>query len=257
MTLANSKEGLRGRAQAGTLTWIWPLLMVFARLFLAVIVQALVAGLFALRGSPTPWQAAAPWWVVYGTLIDFGCLALLAWLTRRESMRLFGLLNFERGRLGRDLLIGLGYVVLYFVLFMAGGMIFGPAFYGAGQAPSPYGDLPLWGALYSLLVWPVLWAIAEQMTYLGYSLPRLEVLSGRGWLAVLIVSIGWAVQHSALPLMPGWRWAAYRFASALPIAIVLPIVYLRTRRLLPFIVAHWALDIVGVLMYVLLPSLAG
>jgi membrane protease YdiL (CAAX protease family) len=227
--------------------------MVFARLALAVIAQALVAGLFALRGNPTPWQAAAPWWVVYGTLIDIACLAALAWLTRREGLRLFDLIGYDRRRLGRDLLVGLGFIVIYFVLFMGGGMIFGPVFYGVSQAPSPYGNLPLWGALFSLIVWPVLWAIAEQMTYLGYSLPRLEALSARAWLAVLIVCIGWAIQHSALALMPGWRWAAYRFASALPIALVLPIIYLRTRRLLPFIVAHWALGSAGVPMLVGLP----
>jgi membrane protease YdiL (CAAX protease family) len=231
--------------------------MVFARLTLAVVAQALVAGLFALRGNPTPWQAAAPWWVVYGTLIDVGCLIALALLARREGVRLVDLVSFERNRVGRDILIGLGFVVVYFALFMGGGVILGPVFYRGRQAPTPYGALPLWGALYGVLVWPLLWAIAEQTTYLGYSLPRLEALSGRAWLAVLIVAIGWAVQHIALPTMPGWRWAAYRFASALPIAVVLPIIYLRTRRVLPFILAHWVLDLAGVLMLVILPMLGG
>lgn len=256
MAIATSKEGLREAAQDGKLTWTWPLIMVFARLVLAIIAQALVAGLFALRGHPTPWQAAAPWWVVYGTLIDIGCLAALWWLARREGLRLVDLINFQRDRLGRDLIVGLGFVVVYFALFFAGGMIFGPVFYG-GQGPLPYGPLPLWGALFSVIVWPVTWGLAEQLTYNGYALPRIEALSGRSWLAVLIVCIGWAVQHSALPIMPGWRWPAYRFASALPIAIVLPIIYRRTRRLLPFVVAHWALDLAGVLLYVLLPSLGG
>lgn len=254
--LPNSKAELEERLQAGRITWTWPVIIVFARLIFAVIAQALVAGLYALRGNPTPWQAAAPWWVVYGILIDIGCLAVLAWLTRREGIRLLDLISFERRRLGRDLLIGLGFIVLFFVLFMAGGMISGPVIYGAAQAPSPYGDLPLWGVLYSLLVWPIIWGIAEEMTYLGYSLPRLEILSGRGWLAVLIVCVGWAVQHSALPLMPDWRWAVYRLASALPIAVVLPIVYLRTRRLLPFIIAHWAVDFAGILTLVVLPLMA-
>ena len=94
------------------------------------------------------------------------------------------------------------------------------------------------------------------MTYQGYSLPRLEILSGRGWLAVLIVGFGWAIQHSALPLLPDWQWAIYRFASSLPFSIVLPIVYLRIRRLLPFIMAHWAADLFFALTLVFLPLMA-
>jgi hypothetical protein len=57
--------------------------------------------------------------------------------------------------------------------------------------------------------------------------------------------------------MPGWRWAAYRFASALPIAVGLPIIYRRIGRLLPFMIARWVLDLDGVLMCVVLPMLSG
>lgn len=252
-TLPNSKAELQERLQAGRITWTWPVIMVFARLVLAVLAQALVAGLFMLQGHPTPWQAAAPWWIVYGTLIDIGCLVLLAWLTRREGIRLFDLISFQRQRLGRDLLLGVGFIVLFTILAMSGGIIIGPLIYGATPAPAIMVPLPLWGALYSLLVWPIIWAIAEEMTYQGYSLPRLEVLSGRAWLAVIIVGFGWALQHSALPLMADWRWAVYRFGSSLLIGIVLPILYLRIRRLLPFIIAHWAANFVAVLMAVVLP----
>ena len=94
------------------------------------------------------------------------------------------------------------------------------------------------------------------MVYQGYSLPRLEILSRRKWLAVFVVCFGWAIQHSALPIMPNWQWAVYRFASTLPIAIGVPIVYLRTRRLLPFVIAHWAVDFASVLMFVVLPLMA-
>lgn len=256
MDLPNSKIKLKERVQAGRITWRWPLIIVFARLMLAVIAQALVAGFFKLQGHPTPWQAAAPWWIVYGTLIDIGCLVLLAWLARREGIRLSDLISFQRQNLGRALLIGLGFIVLYLFLAIGGGMIAGLLIYGATPAPAIMVPLPLWGSLYSLIVWPVIWAFAEEMTYQGYALPRLDVLSGRAWLAVIIVGFGWAVQHSALPLMADWRWAAYRFGSSLLIGIVLPIIYLRTRRLLPFIVAHWAANFVSVLMTVVLPMMA-
>jgi len=254
--LPNSKAKLLERLQAGHITWKWPVIIVFARLVLAVLAQGLVAGLFLLQGHPTPWQAAAPWWIVYGTLIDVGCFVLLARLVRREGIRLFDLMSFQHQRLGRELLLGLGFIPLFIILAIGGGILFGILIYGANPAPAVMVPLPLWGTLYSLLVWPIIWAFAEEMTYQGYALPRLEVLSGRAWLAVIIVGFGWALQHSALPLMSDWRWAAYRFGSSLLIGIVLPIIYLRTRRLLPFIIAHWAANFVSVLMTVVLPLMA-
>ena len=102
----NSHEALLRRREAATLTWRGPALMLFARAACAVGAQAVVAAVFALRASPTPWHDAEPWLPVYGTLIDAGCLALLWRLTRREGIRLFDLVGFERTRLVRDTLLG-------------------------------------------------------------------------------------------------------------------------------------------------------
>jgi membrane protease YdiL (CAAX protease family) len=33
------------------------------------------------------------------------------------------------------------------------------------------------------------------------------------------------------------------------------LIYLRTRRLIPFVVAHWAVDMIGILTAVILPML--
>src|ERR671932_716229 len=74
---SNSHEALLRRLDAGTLTWRGPALMLFTRSAFGVGAQALVAAVFVLRSSPTPWHDAEPWLPVYGTLIDAGCLALL------------------------------------------------------------------------------------------------------------------------------------------------------------------------------------
>ena len=92
----NDDETLVRQLKAGALTWRGPALMLFARSACAVAAQALVAAIFALRSSPTPWHDAEPWLPVYGTLIDAGCLALLWRLTRREGIGLFDLVGFER-----------------------------------------------------------------------------------------------------------------------------------------------------------------
>ncbi len=46
----------------------------------------------------------------------------------------------------------------------------------------------------------------EELTYRGYSLPRLEALTGRSWLALLIMTLGFMLQHVALPLVD-WRYS--------------------------------------------------
>jgi hypothetical protein len=154
--LPNSKAKLQERLQTGRITWKWPVIIVFARLILAVLAQALVAGLYMLQGHPTPWQAAAPWWIVYGTLIDIGCFILLARLVRWEGIRLFDLISFQRKRLGRDLLLGVGFILLFIILVVAGGIIAGRLIYGTTPAPAIMVPLPLWGTLYSLIVWPII-----------------------------------------------------------------------------------------------------
>jgi membrane protease YdiL (CAAX protease family) len=235
------------------ITWTWPVLIVFARLVFSALAQALAALGYAVQGHPEPWQAAAPWFPVWGSLVDVGCLLLLARLVGREGLRLRDLIiGFDRRRLARDLLEGAGVLVLFMALAIGGMLLASLAIYGTAEIPPPFGALPLWAALYSVLVWPLLWGITEEITYMGYALPRLEALSGRAWVAVSIVGLGWAGQHIAQPLGDP-QWMLFRFASMLPIVAVLPFIFLRTRRLLPFIIAHWAANTYGAATAVLLP----
>jgi uncharacterized protein len=94
----------------------------------------------------------------------------------------------------------------------------------------------------------VIWSFTEEMTYQGYVLPRLQVLTDRSWLAVLLVGFGWALQHCFLPFSLDSRQLLFRFLIFLPLVIVMPILYLRVRRLLPFVIAHWGMDFVLTLM---------
>ena len=139
----NGRAALARRRDAATLTWHGPLLMLFARACLAVAAQALVAAIFALRSSPTPWRDAAPWLPVYGTLIDAGCLALLWRLTRREGIGLFDLVGFERARLVRDALLGVALIPVSLVFILGGTYAAGWVVYGTLTPPYLLGGLPL------------------------------------------------------------------------------------------------------------------
>jgi len=78
--------------------------MTTARTGLILFVQVVVATVFLIRGDPTPWRTQAPWWTVYATLVDLGCLLLLRRQTRREGIRLIDLFGVDRSRLRREAL---------------------------------------------------------------------------------------------------------------------------------------------------------
>jgi uncharacterized protein len=233
---------------AGTLTWRGPALMLFARAACGVGAQALVAAVFALRSSPNPWHATEPWLPVYGTLIDAGCLALLWPLTRREGIRLFDLVGFERSRLARDALLGLALIPACLVFIFGGVYAAGWLVYGRLAPPYLFAPLPLPAALYGVLVWPFIWGLTEQMTYNGYLLPRFQVLYRSTAPAIAIVAFAWSLQHAFMPLTFDVRFMAFRLLSSVPQSIFVTLLYLRLRRLLPLAIAHALMDGATVLL---------
>ena len=252
----NSITEIQKRAAAGKITWSGPLIMLAARSVLAVACQALVAAIF-FRGSADAWEEAGLCWRVYGTAIDAGCIALLVWLSRREGIRLFDLGNYSRERWLPDVLIGLGLFVPVFVLTMLlPGSIVGSVIYG-GPAPVPANSLPVAAILYALIIWPAVWAYTEDNVYFAYCLPRLEALTGHRWLAVVVLTVFAALQHSFLPFTLEWQHFVYRFASSVPIIIVLCLLYLRQRRLLPIHIIHWVGNVIGLIAIMFLPAAGG
>jgi membrane protease YdiL (CAAX protease family) len=227
---------------AGTLTWRGPALMLFARAACAVAAQALVAAVFALRSSPTPWHDAEPWLPVYGTVIDAGCLALLWRLTRIEGIRLFDLVGYDRTRLVRDVLLGLALIPACLVFILAGTTAAGWLLYGTLTPPYFSGPLPLPAALYGMLVWPFIWGLTEQMTYNGYLLPRFQVLCRSTSPAIAVVAVVWSLQHAFMPLTFDPRFMAFRALSPIPQSVFIMLVYLRLRRVLPLAIAHALMD---------------
>ncbi|HHX38961.1 MAG TPA: CPBP family intramembrane metalloprotease [Armatimonadetes bacterium] len=238
----NSQEAIVRLRDAGTLTWHTPAWMLSARTAFAVFAQAVVAVIFALRGSPNPWRDAEPWLPVYGTLIDAGCLALLWQFTRREGMGLFKLVGFERARLHWDVLLGLVLIPVSLVFIFGGTYAAAWIVYGTLKPPLLFGDLPLPAALYGVLVWPFIWGLTEQMTYNGYLLPRFQVLARNTSLAVAVVAFVWSLQHSFMPLTLDTEFMTFRLLAAVPNTLFQTLVYLRLRRLVPLVVAHALMD---------------
>lgn len=238
----NSREALVRRREAGTLAWRDPALMLLARAALAVGAQSVVAAVLLLEASQTPWHDAEPWFPVYATLIDVGCLTLLWRFTRREGIGLFDLVGFARSRLIRDVLLGLALIPVSLLFIFGGTYAAGWIVYGAVQQPYFLSGLPLWASLYGVLVFPFLWGLTEQMTYNGYLLPRFQVLSRSTTVAVAVVAFAWSMQHSFMPLTFDAKFMEYRLLASVPNSLFDTLLYLRLRRVVPFAVAHALMD---------------
>jgi membrane protease YdiL (CAAX protease family) len=182
-----------------------------------------------------------------------GCLALLWRLTRREGIRLFDLVGFERARLVRDVLLGFALVPVSLVFILVGTSAAGLVVYGTPSQPYFFGPLPLAAAVYGVLVWPFIWGLTEQMTYNGYLLPRFQVLCRSTRVAIAVVAFAWSLQHAFMPLTFDAKFMAFRLLSAVPFSVFLTLVYLRLRRLVPLATVHALLDGASVLIGVLLP----
>jgi membrane protease YdiL (CAAX protease family) len=227
------------------------MLMLLARSAFILLAQGITFLLLLKLNVPNASVAIRNWWPVYGTLVDFGCLGLLAWLTRREGIRLFDLVGIVKNKLKTEIPLGLGlFIIIAPVTIFGGGMLAKMIAYGTLNPLFPeytfMRTLPLLALLYARILWWPIWSATEEMTYNGYALPRLVAMNKSRWISVAVVSFFFALQHSFL-MLAGFRFGFYMFLAFLPLSIAMTLVYLRIRRLPPLIVAHWLMDLSNVL----------
>jgi membrane protease YdiL (CAAX protease family) len=230
--------------------------LLVARCGFLLLAQVLAAFLLFLQHDLQPFQSAAKYWTIWASLADLATLALLSRLIRREGKRIWDLLNFKKEGLARDLRLGL---ILFPVLLCldVGGLILGslvvyrhwlPVGISAGFMGRV---LPQWAVLFSRLVWWPLWSVTEELTFVGYALPRLESLTGKSWLAVMLVTLAWSVQHLFLPFLADGRFLLWRFLVFIPVNLATTLLYLRIRRLVPIIISHWGRDLLTTLVTII------
>ncbi len=183
-------------------------------------------------------------------LADLLTIAVIARLARREGLRLRDLVGLLRGRVLRDVGLGVGVAVLLYVAFVVAMFIgtavaigiFGPEAQNTSQADV---SLPLWYGLWSLLVLPVTVAIAEELLYRGWAQPRVHAITRNPASAVMLVALAFGVQHIAFHLSDP-SGAVARFVATVLVGVVFGLLYLWLRRLLPLIVGHWLVDVAGI-----------
>jgi hypothetical protein len=253
---SNSARAIQERIQSGRIGWAGPLVLTTARTGLILLVQAAVATAFLIRRDPSPWRAQAPWWTVWATFVDIGCLLLLRRQTRREGARLIDLFGIDRSRLGREVLWGVLYLIVLFPIVAGGSTLASWLVYRtthldpATLAPGLLAErhLPHWAAVYSLSIFWLFWSPTEEVIYQAYCATRLHVLTGSTWATVAWIGFWWAFQHSVFPLVLDARLVVFRFLQFLPLVVVFQLIYLRTRRLPRMIIMHWPMDLFAAIL---------
>jgi membrane protease YdiL (CAAX protease family) len=240
---ANSREILEQKVKEKKIKLWWVLVILPLRFTLAFVAQGLTSLIFIARSDATPWQSAGEWWIVYGTFIDLGCILAIYLATRKEEIRLWDLFSFDRSKLKKDLLLGLLFYAIAGAVSFGAIVVMGFIVYGVFPAPTSITRIPLGGLIYSFAIFPIIWAIAEEITYNGYLFPRLEAFTKKTWKAYLIVVPFFMIQHIALPLILQTQALIYGAFWTLPLVMVIVLLYIKTRRLLPFIIMHYLIEV--------------
>jgi membrane protease YdiL (CAAX protease family) len=224
------------------------------RLILFAVFQLLVSGLLGLAAVQTPWQASSAWWLITAALTNIVTIFFLVRLFKREDLTYFQVFKFEKQFIKKDLLVLAGIFLISGPVAMLPSMLGASWIFGDSQTANKLliQSLPLWAAWFGLIIFPITIAFAELPFYFGYLMPRLEMISGKKWLSILLPVLFLGAQHMTLPLIFNGRFMLWRLVAFLPFALLLGLVIHWRSRLLPYLmIVHGLMDMATAVMVLL------
>ncbi len=253
----NSSLAARQRLSRGQITWTRTLGMLFSRTLLFAAIQLLFWVAFLALGLPDAWARSIAIWPVSATLANFASIFLLARVARAEGLRLVDLYRGEQRRFSTELLVAIGFLLLagpigYLPNLLLGNWFFGDQMIAVHMMFRP---LPLWLVYTTMALFPLTIGLAELPTYFGYVMPRLEALTGKPWLALVLPTLMLAAQHIALPLVFNGPFIAWRLLMFLPMAFYLGLILRLRPRMMPYFMVGHALIDLGTMVTVLMAAL--
>ena len=179
---------------------------------------------------------------VFIVAVDVITLLILMAVLHREGKTLRSLLDRFRFR---DINWGLLLLVIVVMGFIVSTYI-GNLIVYQGPPPVDAGSIhavPLWLALWSIVVLPVTVAIAEESLYRGYLQTHLTARFGL-WAGLIVPAVFFGLQHVAFSLTTP-EAATSRVIAMTLVGMMFGALYLWRRRLGQLIIAHWLFDVIG------------
>ena len=184
--------------------------MAFVRIPLVILGSLIVILSYRLAGEPVGIEAGLVWSPLTLTVVNVVCLLLLRWRCRVEGISLRQIMDFRRQRWVADLGLGLLWSMVLGALMMigVGGVVlalhpaegfeaFEHCFIGDAEFSI---ELPIWLAVVSATAFPLLNAPMEELQYRGYSQPGLIAACNRPRTGIVVVAIGFGLQHVVFSL---------------------------------------------------------
>ena len=222
--------------------------MLGSRLILFLFFQTLVALLL------NSWERSEKYWLLTATLTNLVTIALLYYLLRREGGNYLRIFRINRTELKRDLKILLG------IILICGPVVFAPGYFLSKMiwndpvipAKMMFGPIEPWLVYVLLAAFPITIALAELALYFNYLMPRLKLLFGSKWIAILVPVFFLSIQHCTLPFIPDISFIVYRALVFLPLALLLGISIYYRPTLFPYLaILHGLLDLSAAYMFLL------
>jgi len=214
------------------------------RTVLFLIAGLIFVGILAFQGSDTPFQEAEKWWpfqVILANLVTYFIIKALLKKEGRSYKSLFLAPVDKNRKTIRE------YVMLFLAAVVGGAVplyLFSYLLLGAIPPPDTHFQaLPVGYAVMAVILFPISNALVETPTYIGYALPRLQQITGRIYIPILIAGFFLALQHIFLPIVLDADYMLWRLFSFIPLAIILGIFYTKTKQLKPIVSIHFLIDL--------------
>ncbi|USK72091.1 CPBP family intramembrane glutamic endopeptidase [Peribacillus asahii] len=218
--------------------------LLMMRTLLFIVFGAVFVGLFSVLGSETPLKAAEKWWPFQAILANIATYFILRSFLRKEGIPYKSMFNYQKGSQRKYAVETLWLVLVGFVLGGVSLYVAAYLLFGTFSLPTTmFQEIPVWALVLALILFPLTNGLVETPTYIGYALPRLYAITGKQWLAIILAGLALAFQHVALPLVFDIPYMLWRFLSFIPLALTLGFIYMRTKRLIPIMLAHYLMDL--------------
>ncbi len=221
-----------------------PVMMLFSRLVLFALFQALIALVL------NSWRESEKYWLLTATLTNIISVVLLIALFRQEGTKYLSIFRFTK-EWKQDLKIFIGLALLSMPMVLVPSLVLSTWLWGnvTYYHQVLFQPIPVYLVYVLLVAFPVTIGFAELATYFGYIMPRLKRNVHPQWLAFVLPVFFLSIQHCTLPLLFETKFILFRGLMYLPFSLMLGIALYKRPSLLPFLaILHGLMDALAAMM---------